>query len=395
VLGSDNGETQYNPGAEFDCTDESYTLSFLKQPAAAVKDVAFGAQPKLVLLDGTGNPVRVDTHYIQNKAFVETTILRTEAYDCMCDAAKPCQHQAYGVNACYATQSEHGRSFCPAGTKRCVKATGSPLLYSKATGKGSCACGGVTPCKNPDSTCVAKTNYYVTAYSAAAHEVNLKEEVPPICTASKNWDAYVGLNPKPFTATESNHVFTSIKDWCETHCVAQLGTGFYNCPSSHCTCPENIKQSEFACPENEIHDGSCFCTAGATECGKVETTGYNAYVAETNNNMYTAQFSYGDLAIDHEGGGYVIRVCLKHTHGSQRARVCADSQTFSVLDDTPSYTCTATDVYKDVPPEDNNFADMDRWCAVNCQAGFCPPTHCSCVNAAPDQCMVFDSAGIW
>jgi hypothetical protein len=390
VLGSDNDQTTYNDGAQFDCTHESYTLSFLRQPAAGVKNQALGVQPKLVLKDGHGMAVQVDTYYIQNKALVETVILTTDAYDCLCDAAKPCQHQAFGVNVCYDVQTEHGRSFCPAGTKRCVRPGADPILYSKSTGTGTCACGGLTPCKNADSTCAAKTNYYVSAVSKGVDST-------PQCTASKNWDAYVGLNPKPFTATEGNHVFTSITEWCETHCNAQLGTGFYNCPSSHCTCQSKIKQNQYSCPEGANHDGSCFCASAATECGKVETSGYNAYLGEVRAHsyyIYTAQFSYGDIAIDQEGEGYVLRVCLKHAHSSQRKRVCIDSQKFPVLPDTPQYTCTATATYKHTAPESAAFSDMDNWCAVNCNAGFCPPTHCSCTNAAPGQCEIFDSAGI-
>ena len=36
--------------------------------------------------------------------------------------------------------------------------------------------------------------------------------------------------------------------------------------------------------------------------------------------MYTARFSFQDLALDQEGSGYVLRVCLKHAHDSQRKR---------------------------------------------------------------------------
>jgi hypothetical protein len=397
----DTGRTQYNAGAQFDCTHKEYKLSFLRQPAAGVKETPLGSQPKLVLRDGDGRPIRVDEYYMRNKAFAEAVILKTEAHDCLCTEEAPCQHQSYGVNRCYETQTAHGRTFCPAGTRRCVHAANAPLLYSKAAGKGGCQCGGLTPCQNPDSTCSPKTNYYVTKYSAWLHEGGFKAlniDVTPSCTASRNWDAYVGTNTKPFSAKENNHVFVDINEWCETRCNAQIDSDIYECPSSHCTCQEHIVRQEYACPYQLNHEGTCFCTAGSRECGRVESTGFNDYIGSARAhgyNEYTAQFNYDDLTIDTEGEGFVLRVCLKHAHSSQRKRVCADSQPFPVRSDIPSYSCTATAAYKNVEPENVKlFKDMDNWCAVNCNAGFCPNTHCACVNAAPDQCAIFDKAGV-
>ena len=111
-------------------------------------------------------------------------------------------------------------------------------------------------------------------------------------------------------------------------------------PSSHCTCTSQQSSNSYTCPEGKTHDGSCFCKPSATECGTVDASGYNAYLASVRsghpNNMYTARFSYTDLALDQEGSGYTLRVCLKHTHASQRKRVCVDSQKFAVLPDAPA-----------------------------------------------------------
>merc|ERR1719163_317311 len=110
----DTGRTQYNAGAQFDCTHKEYKLSFLRQPAAGVKETPLGSQPKLVLRDGDGRPIRVDEYYMRNKAFAEAVILKTEAHDCLCTEEAPCQHQSYGVKKCFATQTAHGRTICPA-----------------------------------------------------------------------------------------------------------------------------------------------------------------------------------------------------------------------------------------------------------------------------------------
>jgi len=391
VLSSNDGETKYNAGAEFDCTDESYTLSFLQQPKSGVAGQALGVQPQLILKDSVGNAVRVDEHYIQNKAFVETVILKADNNKCLCELSQPCQHQAYGVNVCYNTQTAHGRTFCPAGTKRCVKPAQDPLLFSKAAGTSSCHCGGNNPClNNQDSTCTPKIDYYVTA-------TEMNPDVSAKCQATSNWD------PTNFRGISGQRTFTSITDWCETHCHSQLGAAFYNCPSSHCSCKSNIQGSDYSCPEGANHDGSCFCKASATECGKVPTSGYNAYTTQRRLNhyydsapqpVYTAHFTYSDLAVDKEGTGYSLRTCLKHSHPSQRKRVCIDSQKFTVRSQTPEYECKATAAYKNVAPEDPVFKNMNKWCAINCDAGFCPPTHCECINATPGDCDIFDEAGV-
>jgi hypothetical protein len=391
VLPSTDSETKYNSGAEFDCKGSSYTLSFLRQPAAAVKGQAFGTQPQLILTDGNGNTVRVDEYYTRNKAFTEAVILRNDNGDCFCDADKPCQHQAFGVNACYDTVSDHGRKFCPAGTKRCVKPAAAPILFSTSSPDASCNCGGESPCLGADSVCTPKTDYNVWA-------TNKYTDKTPECTASANWNAEIGTNPKAWWVKEWSSIYTDMSDWCEDHCHTQKDLPYANCPASHCTCQKNLSPSSHSCAAGEGHDGSCFCKTDQNECGKVEASGYNAYKSGGRahaSGLYTAHFTYPDLAIDSEGAGYELRVCLKHTHGSQRKRVCVDSQPFAVLPDIPTFSCAATPLYKNSQPEQSHlFRDMDHWCAVNCDAGFCPSTHCVCEHANADQCGIFDSAGI-